>query len=332
MHRLSVALLLISALSSTWVYKTKAQAEALHQIEGRVRSKNAELRGIHVKLVLESGMRTITETFTNAEGQFQFKSVRAGDYLVETVETDVLEATSTRVGLYPAIRNAQSPNFVMVLIDVPLKSAKKQVIGVINADVDLNVPKEAQKHYRAGVKALQSGDSQGAVQMLQKAIEIYPNYYAARLALGRELRLQKKFEEAANVLEPLRQIAPGRAEPKIEYGIVLLNLERRQDAASELIEAVRLEEPSWAAHLYLGWAVLQTDVKTASEHFRRALELDEQKAARAHIALGQIANDEGRREEALKHLVAYLSLAPNASDAEAVRKLAEKLSKELKKE
>ena len=323
MRRILVVLAVISLCGSSGVY---AQ-DALHQIEGRVRSQAAELRGLHVKLVLASDMRTITETFTTAEGRFIFKSLREGDYLVETMETDLLEPTSTRVSLYPAIRTAPTPNLVMLLIDVPLKSVKKPTIGVINADVDLNVPKEAQKHYRAGMKALEAADSPGAIEELQKAIAVYPKYYAARLALGRELRLQKKFDDAANVLESLPQIAPGRAEPRIEYGIVLLNLKRRPEAARELNEAIRLEEASWAAHLYLGWAVLESDAKTASKHFKRALELDEQKAARAHIALGQIANNEGRREEALKHLVAYLTLAPNASDAEAVRKLAETLRK-----
>jgi len=327
MRRIWLAVALISLFGSTGIYESKAQGDALHQIEGRLRSQAAELRGIHVKLVLQSDMRTITETFTNSEGHFHFKSLREGDYLVETMETDLFEATSTRVSLYPPIRTAPTPNLVMVLIDVPLKSAKKPTIGVITADVDLNVPKEAQKHYRVGMKALDLADSQSAVQEFQKAIAVYSKYYAARLALGRELRLQKKFEEAANVLEPLPQIAPGRAEPRIEYGIVLLNLQRPQEAARELTEATRLEESSWAAHLYLGWAVLPSDEKNASRHFKRALELDEQKAARAHIALGQIANNEGRREEALKHLVAYLTLAPNASDAEAVRKLAETLRK-----
>ncbi len=325
MRRISLTLALISLFGSIGIYKVKAQA--LHQIEGRLRSQAAELRGIHVKLVSASDMRTITETFTNAEGLFHFKSLREGDYTVETVETDLFEATSTRVSLYPAIRSAPTPNLVMVLIDVPLKSAKKQPLGVISADVDLNVPKEAQKHYRAGVKALDASDSPSAVLEFQKAIEVYSKYYAARLALGRELRLQKKFEDAANVLEPLPEIARGRAEPRIEYGIVLLNLQRRQEAASQLTEAIRLEETSWAAHLYLGWALLQSDEKAATQHFKRALELDEQKAARAHLALGQIANSQGRREEALKHLVAYLNLAPNASDAEAVRKLAETLRK-----
>ena len=323
MRRMFLVLALISLFGSSGIYAQNA----LHQIEGRVRSQAAELRGIHVKLVLASDMRTITETFTTAEGRFIFKSLREGDYLVETMETDLFEATSTKVSLYPPIRTAPTPNLVMLLVDVPLKSAKKQTLGVITADVDLNVPKDAQKHYRAGMKALESADSQRAVAELQKAIAVYPKYYAARLALGRELRLQRKFDEAANVLESLPQIAPGRAEPRIEYGIVLLNLKRRPEAARELNEAIRLEEASWAAHLYLGWAVLENDEKTASKHFKRALELDEQKAARAHIALGQIANNEGRREEALKHLVAYLTLVPNASDAEAVRKLAETLRK-----
>jgi tetratricopeptide (TPR) repeat protein len=323
MRRILLVFALISLFGSTGVY---AQ-DVLHQIEGRVRSQAAELRGIQVKLVLASDMRTITETFTTGDGRFVFKSLREGDYLVETMESDLFEATSTKVSVYPRDRTAPTKSLVMLLVDVPLKPAKKQTIGVITADVDLNVPKEAQKHYRAGMKALESADSQSAVEELRKAVAVYPNYYAARLALGRELRLQKKFDEAANVLEPLPQIAPGRAEPRIEYGIVLLNLKRRLEAARELNDAIRLEEASWAAHLYLGWAVLESDTKIASKHFTRALELDEQKAARAHLALGQIANNEGRREEAFKHLVAYLTLAPNASDAQAVRKLAETLRK-----
>jgi len=303
------------------------KAQALHQIEGRVRSRSAQLRDIHVRLVSQADMRPISETFTNAEGQFKFSSIREGDYLIETYETDQLEATSTKVNVFPPNRAAPTPNLVMVFVELPLKAAKRASLGVVEADVDLAVPKEAQKHYRDGMKALDSTDSARALTELREAITIYPKYYAARLALGRELRLQKKFDEAANTLEPLRQIAPNKSEPRIEYGIVLINLARKQDAARELTEALRLQETNCAAHLYLGWALLEADQNSAEQHFKRALELDEQKAVRAHIALGQIANNKGLREEAVKHLVAYLTLAPNASDAEAVRKLAESLRK-----
>ena len=101
------------------------------------------------------------------------------------------------------------------------------------------------------------------------------------------------------MLQPLGKIAPTRSEPRIEYGIVLLELQRREEAVSELSAALQLEENNWATHLYLGWALLDTDENSAGHHFQRAVELDELKAARAHIALARIAEGKGLRQVAL---------------------------------
>ena len=98
------------------------------------------------------------------------------------------------------------------------------------ADVDLNVPKKALKHYHAGMQKLGKGESEKGMAELRKAIDIFPNYYAARLELARELRFKKRFDEALDVVEPLPQIAPRRAEPRIERGIILLSLKRLEDA------------------------------------------------------------------------------------------------------
>jgi len=193
------------------------------------------------------------------------------------------------------------------------------------ADVDLNVPKKAQKHYETGMKKLEKGDSTQAIVELRAAIKIFTSYYAARLELGRELRLRKRFPEALEVVEPLAALAPKRAEPRIEHGIILLALQRRDDAIHQLEAALRLGESSWAAHLYLGWALLEQDEAKAEPHFQRAIEIDEHKAARAHLALARLAETKGQRLLALSHLDAYLALAPNADDAEATRKLAERL-------
>ena len=300
-------------------------ATTYHQIEGRVRSRGRQLRNIHVRLTQQG--RAITETFTNSEGHFVFKSLLEGDYLVETLETDEFEATSTNASVLPIDRRNPTPNIQIVLIDLPLKAAKKTKAAVVTADVDLRVPKEAIKHYREGMEALELGDAAHAISELQAAIAAYPEYYAARLELGRELRLQKRFAEAEKTLQPLGKIAPTRAAPRIEYGIVLLELQRREEAARELSEALALEEGNWATHLYLGWALLETDENRAERHFQRAVELDERKAARAHIALARIAEGKGQRQVALAHLEAYLTLSPTATDAAAVRKLAEQLRK-----
>ena len=91
--------------------------------------------------------------------------------------------------------------------------------------------------------------------------------------------------------------------------------------------AVQREETNWAAHYYLAWALLEGQADEAEPHFNRAIELNEEKAARAHLALARLADGKGQRQLAIKHLDAYLALAPSASDAEMARQLADRLRK-----
>jgi tetratricopeptide (TPR) repeat protein len=297
--------------------------DVVHQIEGRLQYKNGAVAGMRVRLVRKDSLEPVGETFSRPEGGFVFTRVTDGDYLIETFETDAYEATSTEVTLRPRPRR---PTYINVFIEIPLKGAAAPTpAGVVSADVDLNVPKAALKHYRAGTKALKNGDSERAVAELREAVAAYPNYYAARLDLGRELRLRKLYKEAEEILSPLSGIAPKRAEPRVEYGIVLLELQRFDEAAAELGRALQIEEANWATHLYLGWALLESRPQEAEPHFKRALELSERKAARAHLALARLADSQGNRQLAIQHLEAYLSLMPNAPDAEAARKLADKL-------
>ena len=306
--------------------RTSGSFGVVHSVEGRIRQRNKSVDNIRVRLIRYPQMQPIADTFTRNDGQFTFQRVPTGDYIVETFETDVYEATETSIAVYPNNIAEPRPTTVTVFVDLPLKADPARVApGEVMADVDLNVPKKALKFYHSGMQKLGKGESEKGIADLQSAIDIFPNYYAARLELGRELRFQKRFTEALDVVEPLAQIAPRRAEPRIERGIILLSLKRNEDAINELEAALRIAEASWAGHLYLGWAWLEQDEAKAEPHFQRALEIDEQKAARAHLALARLAEEKGNRMVALSHLDAYLQLAPNADDAEATRKLATRL-------
>lgn len=297
-----------------------------HRIDGRIQQRDKSVNNIRVRLVRVPQMQPVADVFTRQEGQFEFQGVPTGDYIIETFETDLFEATETHVSVFP--RNVLEPQATsaQLFIVLPLKASPDRVApGEVMADVDINVPKKALKHYQSGMKELGKGDATKAVSELRAAIEVFPSYYAARLELARELRLQKRFDEALETVTPLGELAPKRAEARIEHGIILLALQRREEAVRELETALRLSESSWAAHLYLGWALLEGDEAKATPHFERSLELDEHKAARAHLALARIAETRGQRLVALSHLDAYLNLAPNADDAEAARNLAGKL-------
>jgi tetratricopeptide (TPR) repeat protein len=296
-----------------------------HQIEGRIQHKTGRVANLRVRLLKLPEMRPIAETFSRPEGQFTFNQITAGEYSIETMETDIYEASLTNVLVNPIPRNR--PSVFTVFVEVPLKPPPPRVKpGEVMADVDLNVPKEAQKHYQAGIKNLHAGKSSEAIREFQAAVTKHSRYYAARLELGRELRQQKRLQEAEEVLQPLIEIAPNRADPRLELGIVELMLNRRSEAIVSLREALARHETNWATHLYLGWALLETAaVDEAATHFQRALELDEMKAARAHLALARLAEAQGQREVAISHLEAYLLKAPKAHDAEATRRLADRL-------
>ncbi len=327
--RLSSALIFALAFLLTLVHSAKAQSDksAFNQLEGRVQIGNNRVAHIHVRLVLQAEMRRIAETFSNSDGQFRFSGLIEGEYIIETLETDKFEASTTNVTVRSLNRGGRT--IALALVELSLKPPANTTAppGVIAADVDLQVPKAALKHYRIGIKALTDGNSARAVTEFQEAIKIHPEYYAARLELGRELGGQKRFQEAEEALKPLGRIAPKLAEPHVEYGKVLLSLKRPEEALSELHAALRLEEANWETHFYLGWALLETDRRTSEQHLQRAIELNEQKAARAHLALARLAEIKGMRDKAIKHLDAYLALASNAPDAEAARKLAERLRK-----
>lgn len=326
LRRNLTALLAASCLVLSLAPAARAQGGRIHRIEGRLMARTLNVRNIRVRLLRLPEMSPLTETFSRPEGQFTFGQLSTGEYAIETVETDDFEATYTTVSVQPANPAVPSAQTVNVIIHLSLKAIELgPAPGTVAADVDTDVPKGALKRYRAGMKAAADNKSAQAVSEFRAAIELYPQYYAARLELGRELRLQKKFGEAEEALRPLVEVAPKHAEPRIELGITLISLGKREAAADQLREAVRLKETNWAAHFYLGWALLETDSAKAAEHLARSLVLDEQKAVRAHLALARLAQERGDRRRAVQHLDSYLQLAPEAGDAEAARKLADSL-------
>ncbi len=306
-----------------------AQEIGINRLEGNLRSGGRERPVVKVRLILERGMRPVGETISGTDGRFYFDSLLPSDYLLETEETPVFQATTTRLRIYQYTAQEGTNNHVSVTL--PLKENATVIVGTVAADVDTGAPEAARKHLDAGQRAALSGDSAKAITEFRTALSMWPEYYGARLDLGRELRKQGKFKDALEALEPLRTRAPKKAEPLIEIGIVNMALDHRDTAADALKAAIRLDDSNWSAHLYLGYALVDVNDEEAEPHFWRALKLNEKEAVKAHLALARLAARYGYTKDAVDQLDAYLRLEPNAPDAESVRKLAEKLRKQLPK-
>lgn len=323
--RYRILLVLFFACASCAPPILAQRPDVVHRVEGRLQFRGP-VNDVRVRIFQRSRMILVDESYARGDGQFNFNRVPTGEYVIETDATDKFSSSSTNITVIPLdLRRAEVFRVSIQLSPKPVAETTRP--GVVMADVDLNVPKEAQKRYREGMKALAAASAQRAVSELQAAVKIYPDYYSARLELGRELRSLKRFAEAAEVLKPTLKLAPKRAEPLVEYGVVLMALDRRDEAVAAFSAALQLEETNWGSHLYLGMALLEKEKDEAERHLQRALELNESKAARAHLSLARLEAGRGRRQLAITHLQAYLTLTPEAPDAEPVRQLIERLQR-----
>lgn len=333
MTRISPALFaLLFLLAATSAARAQAVGTGVHEVEGHVSFRGERVGQLRVRLLRMPENRPIAESFTRSEGHFRFTHIAEGEYAVETLGTEKFEPALKTVSVSPLARNM--PTTFRVSVELSEKAAegdrKSAPPGVVMADVDAGASRKAVGYYLAGMVALRDGDSGRAISEFKKAVAAHPPYYAARLECGRELRRQGELKEAEEMLRPLRDTAPRKAEARVEYALVLLALGRRDEATAELKVAAGLPAGGWEPHYYLGWALLETRAAEAETHLRRAIELNEGRAARAHLALARIANERGQRAAAVTHLETFLALSPDSQEAQSARTLADKLRAEIK--
>jgi len=77
---------------------------------------------------------------------------------------------------------------------------------------------------------------------LQRALEINPNLYEARVTLGRYLITRGRSSEALEHLERAAQLAPGNPEPHYQLALAYRHLGRQEDAAKESAIVKRIHE------------------------------------------------------------------------------------------
>lgn len=140
----------------------------------------------------------------------------------------------------------------------------------------------------------------------------------ARLQVGRALEARRDWEELA-------RRAPEDASVRLNLASLALAESRFQDAARWGREAVALAPGSPGAHNSLGIALEELgDARGALAEYRAALGA-EPRFWQAELNLGLLEAKRGEREEARRHLAAFLTLAPDNPRAAEARSLLSQL-------
>jgi Flp pilus assembly protein TadD len=274
-----------------------------------------------VKITLQNELNSGTAIYTDYQGQFEFKNVSIGNYQLE-VEADWkrFEVATQRVQVLEGMPS-------VVTITLKEKSSKGAAApdsrGVISVgELDKNVPKEARKEFERASKAAAEGKAEEAIAHLQKAVLLYPDFMVAHNDLGAQLLEAGRLDEAAAHLREAVRLDPKAFNPRLNLGIVLLKQRKYADATQVLEQAIALDSRAPAAHMYVGVAYMMLkDLNRAEKELLLAHETGGAESALSLYHLGQLYLTRGDRTHALQSFEAYLQEAPDAANAEQVKKL-----------
>lgn len=288
-------------------------------IRGRIVMPDGNYVKSNVKVTLQTFRAAVTTIYTDNQGQFEFPDLVPGNYQLEIDPTDRenFEPSNESVQVYKAL-----PSIVTLTLKLRDTKRTKSTGAVSVAELDSHIPSSARKEFEKATAASQKGLSEEAIAHLRKAIAISPVFVMAYNDLGVQLLAQGKLDEAAEPLHKAVSLDPKAFNPALNYGIVLVHLHRFAEANESLSRALTLQSNSAAAHLYLGLALKGIgNNEQAAGQWKLAYETGGVEYAVALFYLGQNYRDEGDRSLALQYLEKYLSVVPNAANAEQARRM-----------
>jgi Tfp pilus assembly protein PilF len=166
----------------------------------------------------------------------------------------------------------------------------------------------------AGLKALEEGKYEAAVQAFTKAIEADAEDYFAHFNLAMAYGFLHQDAEGIAEYRKTLELKPGLYEAELNAGILLLRQKNPAEALPLFQSAAEQKPREFRPRYYLAEAQLQTGAPAqAQENFRLALELDPKSAA-AHLGVAHALARQGKLAEAAPHFRQAAQIDPDYRD------------------
>lgn len=285
-----------------------------YSIDGHVLMPSGRRPERRLRIKIEMLMRANVNGTTNEVGNFRFVGLIPGDYIL-SVEEDEFLPVRMPITVHETIGVPISPG------DVSIRLAyKPQAI----------VPPAALDHYNKAGDLARAGDHQAAIEELKRAVRAHPTFMLALNELGVQHMRAGDLSSSRQALQAALDLEPNALAPLINLGMVNVMLKDYKSAVAPLKKAIKLDTNSRVGHYFLGQALANLgEFEDARRSLLFALGSGNDEMKEAHRILAIIFNNKGDKKRAIEHLETYLRLAPDASDAEQLRTVLQKL-KEVK--
>ena len=174
----------------------------------------------------------------------------------------------------------------------------RAAVEFIDRAVDLR-PDWAEAHANLGIALHALGESRTAVRALERVLELKPDFAVAQNNLGNALEGLGKLDQAVACYRRIVELNPDHATAFNRLGNALVALKKPDEAVVCYRRTVELKPDSAQAHFNLGIALSQLgEHEEALACYRRALELKPD-FAEAHNNVGNVFKDLGDLDAAL---------------------------------
>jgi tetratricopeptide (TPR) repeat protein len=175
----------------------------------------------------------------------------------------------------------------------------------------LRIPSKAIKEFERYQKAFRSGDVPTSVEHLQKALQIFPDFIQAHIALGLRFIQLGEYQKALTEHEAALSLDPRSAQAHLDLSLTLLLLNRYQEAEAEARQSLDIDSQAVATHYVLGRALIGQG--RATPEAMEMLHQSESAFPDASLVLAQIHFTIGRIDDVIVDLRHYLR-APSDAD------------------
>jgi tetratricopeptide (TPR) repeat protein len=259
-------------------------------------------------------------TLAGEDGRFNFKKLEAGAYTLAVFSPGRGEARRTiEIGPSTAGPHGQM-NLELRLQDSDFIIADTLRRHHSVSTRQLAIPKKAVHEYEEAQKDLARHDAPGAIQKLERAVQLAPQYSAAWNNLGTIAYQMRKYEWAAECFRRALEADPQSFEPLVNLGGVLLNLHEIEDAWDYNVRAVLMRPNDALANSQLGMTYFEMGrLDLAEKHLEIARKVDPAHFSHPQLFLAEIHLRRGDKLAAATDLKDFLEHHPDWPQAPKMR-------------
>lgn len=313
--------LLIAGSLLAWTPMAHAQVsdseEANGKISGTVLSQGDNRPMTQVAISLKSHTAGVFRSvLTDYDGRFEVAGLAPGTYEI-SVEESGYQPVRTKAQL-----DGSSLKLVLYLMSstAPQTHTKNYSVSVR----DLQISGKAHDEYNKGLLSLAKKDLVASLNHFTKAVKAFPQYYEAFYHMGVVQTSLGKMGDAAQAFQRAIDLSGGRyawAEFGLGYALYLDN--KAVEAEPIIRRGLEVDGNSPDGHAILGMVLLRLNRPDEAEKSAREALLRKPDFAEAYLVLSDAYGLKREYREQLQGLDTYLKLDPNGVSSERVRQARE---------